>query len=87
VGVDLPVYTAAPAAIEGEVELEPGVAVGGRLGGSEQRSLADTYRVNLSVRSMVTRQFFIDFGFNISPRMQTLYGSVIAPRMAVEARF
>jgi hypothetical protein len=84
---DLPVYTAGPGAVEGEVELVDGVAVGGRTGGTVQRSLGETYRVNVGVRSMVTRTFFIDFGFNIGPRAEALYGSLISPRLAVEGRF
>jgi len=87
VGATLPLYRAAPAAAEVEVELAPGVIAGGTLDGTKTKSLDQTYRIEVGIRSMVTRRVFLEFGLNFGAQVEFLYGSPVYPRLGVEARF
>lgn len=87
VAATLPLYRAAPATAEVEVELAPGVVAGGTLDGTKTKSLDQTYRIEVGIRSMVSRQVFLEFGLNFGPQIEFLYGSPVYPRLGMEVRF
>lgn len=83
----LPLYRSVPATANLEVELGPGIALGGSLDGTRTKSLGDTYRIEVGVRSMVTKHIFLEFGLNFGPQIELVYGSPVYPRFGMEARF
>lgn len=87
VSAQLPVWASLPGSVEAEVELEPGVVVGGQTSGSRTVPFDELYQVTVGARSMVGDEVFLSFALSYSAVAKTLYGSSISPRWGFEMRF
>lgn len=83
----LPLWTEVPASIEAEVEVEPGVVVGGRVSGTKNYSLSELYSLEWGARASLAPGMYATFALNYGTLAKRLYSTPLSPTIRLEFRF